>query len=45
MTGLFVTLAWAGHIPVWLAAIVILRDCVIVAGALAYNYFIGPVPG
>ena len=45
LTGLFVTLAWTGHIPVWLAATVIMRDVVIVAGALAYNYFIKPVPG
>lgn len=45
MTALFVTLAWQGLVPVWLAAIVILRDLVIVAGALAYNYLIKPVPG
>ncbi|MCH5378105.1 MAG: CDP-alcohol phosphatidyltransferase family protein [Planctomycetes bacterium] len=45
MTGLFLTLAWTGHIPVWLAATVIVRDLVIVAGALAYNYLIKPVPG
>jgi cardiolipin synthase len=45
MTGLFVTLAWTGHIPVWLAATVITRDIVIVTGALAYNHFIKPVPG
>jgi cardiolipin synthase len=42
---MFVTLAWTGHIPVWLASIVILRDVVIVAGALAYNYLVKPVPG
>ncbi len=45
ITGMFVTLAYTGHIPVWLAAIVILRDIVIVCGALAYNYFVKPVPG
>ena len=45
ITGMFVTLAWTGHIPVWLASIVILRDVVIVAGALAYNYLVKPVPG
>ena len=45
MTALFVTLACQGLIPVWLAALVILRDVVIVAGALAYNYLIKPVPG
>lgn len=45
ITGLFVTLAVTGDIPVWLAAVVILRDVVIVLGALAYNYFVKPVPG
>jgi cardiolipin synthase len=45
MTALFVTLAWQGLIPVWLAVLVIMRDVVIVAGALAYNYLIKPVPG
>ena len=45
ITGLFVTLAWTGDIPVWLAAIVILRDAVIVAGAIAYHVAVRPVPG
>jgi cardiolipin synthase len=45
MTGMFVTLAWTGHIPVWLASVVILRDVVIVAGALSYNYFFKPLEG
>ena len=45
ITGMFITLAWTGHIPVWLAAVVILRDVVIVAGAMAYNYLVKPVPG
>lgn len=45
ITGLFITLAWTGHIPVWLAAVVILRDVVIVAGALIYNFMVKPVPG
>ena len=45
ITGLFVTLAWTGDIPVWLAAIVILRDAVIVAGAIAYHFVVRPVPG
>lgn len=45
ITGLFVTLAWTGDIPVWLAVVVIMRDVVIVAGALIYNFFIKPVPG
>ena len=45
MTGMFVTLAWAEHIPGWLAAVVILRDVVIVAGALTYNFLFKPVEG
>ena len=44
MTGLFVTLAWTGHIPVWLAVASIMRDLVIVGGALAYSVLIEPVP-
>jgi len=45
VAGLFVTLAYTGDIPVWLAATVILRDVVIVAGATAYNFLVQPVQG
>lgn len=45
ITGMFITLAWIGQIPVWLAAVVILRDVVIVSGAVAYNFIVKPVPG
>lgn len=45
ITGMFVTLAYTQQIPVWLAAVVILRDVVIVAGAVAYNFIVKPVPG
>ena len=45
ITGMFITLAWIGQVPVWLAAVVILRDVVIVSGALAYNFIVKPVPG
>jgi cardiolipin synthase len=31
-------LAWLGAVPVWLVAIVLLRDVVIVTGAAVYNY-------
>jgi len=34
----YITLAWMGHIPVWLVAVIVLRDVVIVAGALAYHH-------
>jgi len=33
----FVTLGWLGWIPLWLVALVILRDLVIVAGAIFYH--------
>ena len=36
----FVTLGWLGWIPMWLVLLVILRDLVIVAGALTYNFLI-----
>lgn len=45
VAGMFITLAVAGHIPVWLASIVVARDLVIIGGATAYNFLIGPVPG
>jgi cardiolipin synthase len=37
----FLWLAFAGDVPAWLAALVIGRDLVIVAGAVAYHYLIG----
>jgi cardiolipin synthase len=37
----FLWLAFTGDMPVWLAALVILRDVVIVSGAVAYYYLIG----
>ena len=45
ITGMFITLAYTQQIPVWLAVIVILRDVVIVGGAMAYNFIVKPVPG
>ena len=37
----FLWLAFAGDVPIWLAALVIGRDLVIVGGAVAYYYLIG----
>ena len=34
----FVTLGWLGLIPLWLVALIILRDIIIVTGALVYHY-------
>lgn len=45
VAGTFITLALTQSIPVWLAAAVILRDLVIVAGAIAYNFVVKPVQG
>lgn len=45
VAGLFITLAWVGQIPIWLATMVILRDIVIFGGAVAYNFLIEPVEG
>ena len=36
----FVTLGWLGLIPLWLVAAVILRDLIIVVGALVYHWFV-----
>jgi len=38
-----VLLAWQSHLPIWLAAAIIGRDIIIVAGVLAYRLIIGPV--
>ena len=43
--GTFVTMFLTGLVPVWLAALVLLRDVVIIGGATAYNYFVRPVEG
>lgn len=34
----FLVLGWQGLLPIWLVVVVILRDLVIVTGALLYNY-------
>jgi cardiolipin synthase len=41
--SVFAALTWTGLVPVWLFAVVIGRDIVIVSGAIAYELFIGPV--
>jgi cardiolipin synthase len=45
VAGTFITLAYTQDIPIWLASVVILRDVIIVAGAMAYNFFVRPVEG
>jgi cardiolipin synthase len=41
--SVFAALTWVEIVPVWLFAVVISRDIVIVCGAVAYEMFIGPV--
>ena len=41
----FGTLAYLGHIPVWLAVVVIFRDVVIVAGSFMYHYLVRRLEG
>lgn len=43
LVSAFVTLAWLGLAPVWLTAVVILRDFVIVSGGLVYQAVVAPV--
>lgn len=45
VAGMFITLAFTQHIPVWLAAVVIARDVIIIGGATAYNFLVKPVQG
>lgn len=40
MTAMYFTLGLMGHLPVWLIALVIGRDIVIVTGALAYRLLV-----
>jgi cardiolipin synthase len=41
LTAAFVCLAWVGELPRWLAVLIVGRDLVIVAGAVAYHHLIG----
>ena len=38
LTVIFITLAYKGVIPVWLAALVVVRDIVIILGAMTYHW-------
>jgi cardiolipin synthase len=41
--SIFAALTWNGLVPLWLFAVVIGRDIIIVSGAFAYEFLIGPV--
>lgn len=43
--GLFITLACMQLVPLWLAAVVIARDVIILGGATAYNFLVKPLQG
>lgn len=43
LVSTFLTLAYTSLVPVWLAAVVIIRDVVIVTGGLVYQAVIAPV--
>jgi cardiolipin synthase (CMP-forming) len=45
IAGSFITLVIVGQVPLWLAAVVIARDVVILGGALAYSFLVAPVEG
>jgi cardiolipin synthase (CMP-forming) len=40
LVSCFLSLGWLGFLPVWLVLLVLLRDLVIVTGALVYNFTI-----
>ena len=41
LVGVYLILGWSGLVPFWLVAMVILRDVVIVGGAIAYRRLCG----
>jgi cardiolipin synthase len=45
MFAAFVTLTWIGFAPIWLTAVVIGRDIVIIVGTIVYQLYVGPIHG
>jgi len=43
LATVFVMLALAGNVPLWLTSAVLARDCIIVLGAVSYRVLLGPV--
>lgn len=41
----FIALVYSGLAPLWLGAIVVVRDIVIIGGATAYNFLVKPLEG
>ena len=45
LVTVFLTLVWTGLVPLWLGVVVVVRDVVIVGGAIAYRLLIGYIEG
>ncbi|MGH8130261.1 MAG: CDP-alcohol phosphatidyltransferase family protein [Steroidobacteraceae bacterium] len=45
LVSVFITLAWVGLVPIWLAAVAVARDIVIGVGAGVYRWLFGPLEG
>jgi cardiolipin synthase len=45
LVTVFLTLVWTGLVPLWLGVAVVVRDVVIVGGAITYRVMIGYVEG
>jgi len=45
LVSVFITLAWVGLVPVWLATVAVARDVVIGVGAGVYRWLFGPLEG
>jgi cardiolipin synthase len=45
LVSVFITLAWTGLVPVWLAAAAVARDVIIGVGAWVYMSLFGPLQG
>lgn len=43
LVALFVSLTWLGLVPLWLTALVVLRDVLITGCSLAYNALVAPL--
>ena len=41
----FLSLTWIGLVPVWLTSTVVLRDVIILSGAIAYYFLLKPFEG
>lgn len=41
LVGVYLVLGWSGGLPLWLVTLVVLRDVVIISGALAYHHRCG----